>query len=176
MFPANRCAALHDRVAAARRWASAVMLQTPRLQPRAPWLPCADRGAQRRRAVRSTLRPPRECCSRAISMTNALFGIAFFQLVATRDPVYIVFAHIGGLALSQASLYAVQSTWFAELFGTRVRYTGASLPCQIAGIITSGPAPLISTWLFATYHQPLPIAGYIAVTAVISLLSAYFPA
>ena len=71
-------------------------------------------------------------------------------------------------------MYAVQSTWFAELFGTRVRYTGASLPYQIAGIITSGPAPLIATWLFATYHQTLPIAVYIAVTAVISLLCAYF--
>ena len=34
---------------------------------------------------------------------------------------------------------------FAELFGTRVRYTGASLPYQIAGIITSALAPLIST-------------------------------
>ena len=104
----------------------------------------------------------------------ALYGIAFFQLVATRDPIYIVFAYIGGLAFSQASVYAVQSTWFAELFGTRVRYTGASLPYQIAGIITSGPAPLISAWLFATYKDTWPIAGYIAVTAVLSLVCAYF--
>jgi hypothetical protein len=55
-----------------------------------------------------------------------------------------------------------------------VRYTGASLPYQIAGIITSGPAPLIAAYLFATYHQTLPIAIYIAGTAVISLVCAYF--
>jgi len=78
------------------------------------------------------------------------------------------------MALSQASVYAVQSTWFAETFGTRVRYTGASLPYQIAGIITSGPAPLIAAYLFATYHQTLPIAIYIAATALISLVCAYF--
>jgi len=104
----------------------------------------------------------------------ALYGFLFFQLVETRDPVYIVLAYIGGIALSQASVYGVQSTWFAELFGTRVRYTGASLPYQIAGIITSGPAPLISAWLFATYKATWPIAGYIAVTAVLSLVCAYF--
>ena len=115
---------------------------------------------------------------RKVYMMGAVFvgmyGFLFFQLVETRDPMYIVLAYICGLALSQASVYAVQSTWFAELFGTRVRYTGASLPYQIAGIITSGPAPLIATWLFATYHQTLPIALYIAVTAVISLVCAYF--
>jgi metabolite-proton symporter len=104
----------------------------------------------------------------------ALYGFVFFMLVQTRDPMYIILAYIGGLAFSQASVYAVQSTWFAELFGTRVRYTGASLPYQIAGIITSGPAPLISAWLFATYKSTLPIAGYIAITAVLSLVCAYF--
>ncbi|HEX4986582.1 MAG TPA: MFS transporter [Burkholderiales bacterium] len=104
----------------------------------------------------------------------ALYGFVFFQLVETRDPVFIVLAYIGGMALSQASVYAVQSTWFAELFGTQVRYTGASLPYQIAGIVTSGPAPLISAWLFATYKTTWPIAGYIAVTAAVSLACACF--
>jgi len=104
----------------------------------------------------------------------AIYGFVFFQLVETRDPLYIVLAYIGGIALSQASVYGVQSTWFAELFGTRVRYTGASLPYQIAGIVTSGPAPLISAWLFATYKTTWPIAGYIALTAVLSLVCAYF--
>jgi len=104
----------------------------------------------------------------------AIYGFLFFMLVETREPMYIVLAYICGMALSQASVYGVQSTWFAELFGTRVRYTGASLPYQIAGIITSGPTPLIATWLFATYHQTLPIAIYIAITAVISLVCAWF--
>ena len=104
----------------------------------------------------------------------ALYGFLFFALIETREPVLIVLAYVGGLALSQASVYAVQSTWFAELFGTHVRYTGASLPYQVAGIITSGPAPLISAWLFATYKTTLPIAGYIAITALVSLVCAYF--
>ncbi len=103
-----------------------------------------------------------------------LYGFLFFKLVETKQPIYVVLAYICGIALSQASTYGVQSTWFAELFGTRVRYTGASLPYQIAGIITSGPAPLISAWLFATYASTTPIALYIAGTGLISLVSAYF--
>jgi metabolite-proton symporter len=103
-----------------------------------------------------------------------IYGFAFFKLVETKEPMYVVLAYIFGIALSQASTYGVQSTWFAELFGTKVRYTGASLPYQIAGIITSGPAPLISAWLFASYGTTTPIALYIAVTGLISLISAWF--
>jgi MFS family permease len=104
----------------------------------------------------------------------AIYGFVFFRLLETRDATLIVIAYVMGLALSQASVYAGHSTWFAELFGTRVRYTGASLPYQIAGIITSGPAPLISTWLFSTYHQTRPIAVYITATAIVSRLCACF--
>jgi MFS transporter, MHS family, shikimate and dehydroshikimate transport protein len=108
------------------------------------------------------------------SVVVILYGFLFFQLIETRQPVYIVLAYICGIAVSQASTYGVQGVWFAELFGTRVRYTGASLPYQIAGIITSGPTPLIAAWLFATYGGTTPIAAYIAFTGVISLVSAYF--
>jgi MFS transporter, MHS family, shikimate and dehydroshikimate transport protein len=104
----------------------------------------------------------------------AIYGFAFFPLLETRNPTLIVLAYILGIALSQGSVYGVQSTWFAEVFGTRVRYTGASLPYQIAGIITSGPTPLIAAYLFATYRRTLPISAYIAVTALLSLVCAYF--
>ena len=104
----------------------------------------------------------------------AIYGFAFFPLLETRNPTLIFVAYACGIALSQASVYGVQSTWFAELFGTRVRYTGASLPYQIAGIITSGPTPLIATYLFATYGQTLPISIYIAATGVLSLVCAFF--
>ena len=55
-----------------------------------------------------------------------------------------------------------------------MRYTGASLPYQIAGILTSAPTPLIAAYLFAEYHATLPITGYIAATALLSLVCAVF--
>jgi metabolite-proton symporter len=104
----------------------------------------------------------------------ALYGFVFFALVETRQSWLVYVAYILALAVSQASVYAVQSAMFSELFDTQVRYTGASLPYQFGGIITSGPAPLIAGSLFAAFDSPWPIAGYIAITAVISLVCVYF--
>lgn len=104
----------------------------------------------------------------------AVYGFAIFPLLDSRNEFLIILMYVIGIAISQASVYGVQSTWFAELFGTGVRYTGASLPYQIAGIVTSGPAPLLATYLFATYNNTAPIALYIAVTALISLACAYY--
>ena len=36
------------------------------------------------------------------------------------------------------------------------------------------PTPLIAAYLFAEYHATLPIAGYIAATALLSLVCAVF--
>ena len=104
----------------------------------------------------------------------AIYGFVFFWMVNTGATGWLIVAYIGSLALSQASVYGVQSALFAELFPANIRYTGASLPYQLAGVITSGPAPLIATSLFLAFGSTLPIAAYIGVTALISLVCAYF--
>lgn len=42
---------------------------------------------------------------------------------------------------------------------------------RLASVIAGGPAPLIATWLFATYGSPYAIAVYILVCAVLSLIA-----
>jgi hypothetical protein len=37
--------------------------------------------------------------------------------------------------------------------------------------LRSKPAPLIATWLYGTYHSAIPIAIYIAICAVITLVA-----
>ena len=59
----------------------------------------------------------------------------------------------------------------AESFSPRLRYSGTSLGYQLASIIAGGLSPFIATWLFATYHTSLPIAIYIAICAVIAIVS-----
>ena len=68
--------------------------------------------------------------------------------------------------------YGPQAALIAEAFTPRLRYSGASLGYQLASIIAGGPAPLIATWLFATYHSGYAISVYIAVLAVISFIAA----
>jgi hypothetical protein len=68
-------------------------------------------------------------------------------------------------------LYGPEAALIAESFTPRLRYSGTSLGYQLASIIAGGPSPFIATALFAAYAAGLPIAIYIALCAVIGLVS-----
>ena len=104
----------------------------------------------------------------------AAYGFMFFAMLNTGATGWVIAGYIGTLALSQACVYGVQSSLFAELFPANIRYTGASLPYQFAGILTSAPTPLIAAALFGSFGSVWPIAIYIAVTAAISFVAAIF--
>ena len=69
-------------------------------------------------------------------------------------------------------MYGPQAALIAESFTPRLRYSGASLGYQLASIIAGGPAPLIATALFASYRSPWPIAIFISICALISVIAA----
>jgi len=71
-------------------------------------------------------------------------------------------------------MYGPQAALIAEQFTPRMRYSGASIGYQLASIIAGGPAPLIATWLFATYKTGVVISWYIALCAVISFIATLF--
>ena len=50
-------------------------------------------------------------------------------------------------AFGHAAMYGPQAAFFAELFGTRVRYTGASLGSQLSSVLAGGLAPFVATAL-----------------------------
>src|SRR5262249_27256818 len=57
-----------------------------------------------------------------------------------------------------------------ELFGTRLRYSGASIGYQLAAPVAGGLAPLIATGLTQLFPgQRWPLAVYIALLSAISL-------
>jgi hypothetical protein len=71
-------------------------------------------------------------------------------------------------------MYGPQAALIAEASTPRPRYGGASLGYQLASIIAGGPAPLITTALFAACHLDCAIAIYVAACAVISLVAVMF--
>jgi MFS family permease len=100
-----------------------------------------------------------------------LFGFLYFGMVDTGVPMLVFIAIV--LSLIPHDLqYGPQAALIAEAFTPRLRYSGASLGYQLASIIAGGPAPLIATALFATYHTGYAISWYIAALAVISLIAA----
>ena len=70
--------------------------------------------------------------------------------------------------------YGPQAALIAESFTPRLRYSGASIGYQLASITAGGPAPLIATALFAAYKSGTPIAIYILITAIISIIATMF--
>ena len=72
-----------------------------------------------------------------------------------------------GLALMGCTYGALGSA-LAELFPTAVRYTGASLTFNLAGIFGGSLAPYIATYL-ATAHGIAYVGYYLSAAAVITL-------
>ncbi len=103
------------------------------------------------------------------------FAVPYYWLLGTRQPVAIVSAVVFSLAVGQAMLYSVQASLIPELFGTRLRYTGASIGYQLASPLSGGSAPLIATWLTHTFPaQPWLLAMYIIGVCIISLICVHF--
>jgi MFS transporter, MHS family, shikimate and dehydroshikimate transport protein len=67
-------------------------------------------------------------------------------------------------------MYGPQAAYFSELFGTRVRYSGASLGYQLASVFAGGLAPTISVALLAAYGYTA-ISVYMAIMALITVVS-----
>lgn len=99
-----------------------------------------------------------------------LWAFAFFALLDTRDSVLVVAAVTVGL-LFHGAMYGPQAAFFAELFGTGVRYTGASIGYQLASILAGSLAPLVATALLREYGISLPISLYVAATAGITIVA-----
>jgi MFS family permease len=74
------------------------------------------------------------------------------------------------MAFGHAVLYSVQASLIPELFGTRLRYTGASLGYQLGAPLAGGLAPIIAASLAEAFPgQVWPLALYVALLAVVSL-------
>jgi MHS family shikimate/dehydroshikimate transporter-like MFS transporter len=77
-----------------------------------------------------------------------------------------------GVNLGHDLMYGPQAAFFAELFGTRVRYSGASLGYQLASVFAGGFAPLIATALLAAGDGgPTLVALYVAAMGLISVVA-----
>jgi metabolite-proton symporter len=106
-------------------------------------------------------------------VATGLFGFLYFGMVDTAIPSAVFIAIVLSL-IPHDIQYGPQAALIAESFTPRLRYSGASLGYQLASIIAGGPAPLIATWLFATYKTGYAIAIYIAACAVISAVATAF--
>jgi metabolite-proton symporter len=103
-------------------------------------------------------------------VTVAVYGFVYFGLLGTMSSVAIFIAIVLSL-VPHDMMYGPQAALIAESFTGRLRYSGASIGYQLASVIAGGPAPLIATWLYATYKSGTVIALYILFNAVVSFIA-----
>lgn len=77
----------------------------------------------------------------------ALFAFPYFWLMNTRSSALFTLAVVLSLAVFHAWVYGPQAALIAERFGTRSRYSGASLGYQLAAPFAGGLAPIIALLL-----------------------------
>jgi metabolite-proton symporter len=107
------------------------------------------------------------------AVAMGLLAFPFWWLFDSREPGLIVLALILG-QLSMAAMYGPQAAFFSELFGIRVRYTGASLGYQLAAVLGGGLSPFIATQLLVDFGgTSWPISLYMLALAAISVISVY---
>ncbi|WP_113700913.1 MFS transporter [Nonomuraea lactucae] len=99
----------------------------------------------------------------------AIWVFVFFPLLNTKSFPMIALAVVVAL-VTHAAMYGPQAAFIAELFTTRLRYSGASMGYQVAGIFGGALAPIIAIKLFDVYGTTLAVSIYVlaalAVTAV----------
>ena len=102
---------------------------------------------------------------------TALWAFAIFPLMASGSFILAVAAIAVGLTFL-GMMYGPQAAFFAELFSTEVRYSGASLGYQLGAIIGGSFAPIIATLLWKNYDI-FWVSVYIAFASILSLISVY---
>jgi len=99
------------------------------------------------------------------------WSFAMFPLLASGNNGAIIFALVIGLVLHGA-MYGPQAAMIAELFPTRIRYSGASIAYQLTAIFAGSLAPIIAVALYRAYGSAVPVAIYVAAACLISGVSA----
>jgi MHS family metabolite:H+ symporter-like MFS transporter len=111
---------------------------------------------------------------RWLSGLLVVWSFPSWWLLQMREPWIVFLVMFVGLSLGVLSLYAVQSSYFPELFGTRYRYVGLAMGKEIGGILAGGIAPLVATALLSAFSGSwVPIAVYMFVLSSISFLTTF---
>ena len=106
------------------------------------------------------------------ALYSALFALPFLWMLDTGSAPVIYLGVILGI-IGHAAMYGPQAAFFSELFGARVRYSGASIGYQLASVLAGGLSSFIAVALLAWAGSFWPIALYVIGLCLVTLLAVY---
>ena len=107
------------------------------------------------------------------AILGATWGFFAFPMMNSNNYVIITAAVTLGLMI-HAFMYAPQPAIMAEMFPTRMRYSGVSLGYQVTSIVAGSLAPLIAVKLLDIYDSSVPIAIYLAIACAVTFVAVLF--
>jgi MHS family shikimate/dehydroshikimate transporter-like MFS transporter len=115
---------------------------------------------------------------RALYFAGTLFTVCFafplFWLLDTRDPFIIAVTIAVALSFGHGMMFGLLSTYLPELFGTRVRYTGASFGFQVAAAIGGGLSPVLAASLTSSMGGTAGVSVLLIVLGLITFVATLF--
>ncbi|HEX4977121.1 MAG TPA: MFS transporter [Nocardioides sp.] len=105
----------------------------------------------------------------------AAWTFPFFSLVSEGGAANLTLAVVVGLML-HGLMYSPQAAFFSELFGTSVRYTGASVGYQLASIFAGALAPIIALKLLGSADESntTAVGLYVCAASVLTVVAVLF--
>jgi MFS transporter, MHS family, shikimate and dehydroshikimate transport protein len=102
------------------------------------------------------------------AMASALLAMPFFLLLDTRTTAGLWAGFALAYTFGPTLMLSVQATYFSEMFGAEVRYTGLSVAYQVSAIV-GGFVPLLAlTLLRWSGGAPWPVAAMLALVGFCS--------
>jgi MHS family shikimate/dehydroshikimate transporter-like MFS transporter len=113
---------------------------------------------------------------RPFYIVGALFTIAFafplFWMIESKSTALIYLAIMIAMNFGHGLMFGIESCYFPELFGPRVRYSGASFGFQLSAAIGGGFAPIIATALVGYFGGTAGVSWMMIGLALITLAAA----
>ncbi|SPF07346.1 MFS transporter [Streptomyces sp. MA5143a] len=108
------------------------------------------------------------------AILSAALAFPVLALVDSKSPGLLILAVVLGHGIAQSVMYGPLGALLTEMFGTRVRYTGASLGYQGATLIGAGFSPMIAGSLVAGSGNGTPVALLLCGGAAVTALTVFF--
>lgn len=103
------------------------------------------------------------------ALANTIWAFLFFPLLDTMSTPTILATTFIALFLL-AAMWAPLAAHFPRMFPIEVRFTGAGVGFQTAGILGGALAPSICVTLLKDYDQTIPVSLYLGSTLIIAFI------
>jgi len=95
-------------------------------------------------------------------------------MINTQNIFLIGLAFLLAVSVGIAGMFGPQAAYFAELFSTRLRYSGFAFARELGSLLAGGPAPFLSAALVAWTGGLTGVAIYVVVLSLLTAIALYF--